>query len=151
MARSRTPRPTQTDSGPGHSRKQDPRSSLEWQTPKARDQFDRPPIEAHRQLEHDDESLMEAWNLVRSSVNGNDGADRQSSSFKPIGNCKRNVNSQMAPFPSAYRTATAPQHRIYVRYFHIFTLPDDERALINLISAENPIQSPYVISPVSRC
>lgn len=152
MARSRTPTPANTDSGQGHDHQQDPRSTLEWPPRAVRDQLKKPPIGAHCELEHD-EILMKTWSQVRPGGIGNDETDRrtcQSSSFRPIGNCGRSVDSRSVLCPPAYTTATTPQHLIYVRCLSIFNLPKGERALINLKPGENTVQPPHFILPVSR-
>src|ERR1700743_436468 len=70
MARSRTPRPAQTESSQDYDHQQDPRSAPEWPPRGAYDQLNQPLIEAHCEL--DDEILMRTLSQVRSGGNDND-------------------------------------------------------------------------------
>jgi hypothetical protein len=119
MARSRTPRPPQTDSRSDYDRQKDPRSAREGSPRAFSGKFNQPPTEAHRAPGHDNENLVRALNQVRFGGNGNDEIDyrtRQLSSFKPIGNCGKNADGRTTSSPPAHAMAATSRYLIYARY-----------------------------------
>lgn len=155
MARSRTPKFARAGFDQGYNHQQDTRGAR-GRPPRAfHGQFNRTPIEAHHDLEGEDENLTRAWDQVRFGSNSNAETDlrtRQSFSFKWIGNCGRIVGSRTVSHPQVHTRAATLPHPIWMRYVPSWTCRVGlECAFVNPETGKKQVQPPNTISPTPRC